>query len=288
MASRTVHLHFDLDNLKISSHRNVKRCAAMLAIAMNSTSDWRQQSLSLTSESMYNFLNDPNSDELRELVTKEFRIWVAGNILRELDAGFSLFLDRAWSMLAWSKHHGSAIKSDYTIKTIESDTNSAKKYERIMRAADADPIDGESLRSLSTLRNCLAHAQGIVTDRHRNTPTALVANWRAWEMRLYQDGDYSVLTSAIIEPDKQIPDQTKPAQLVGVVVDRRREFCLGEPIVLTPLDLHEICWGYLTRTDEVIGAIQRDMLSRGISTDIASPVPMVYRREHPRRLRLEA
>lgn len=265
MESRSATLHFDLDKLKDVAIRSVRRAATFLGIGINSTSDWHTQTLTLQAQSMWRFVPDPLPEGFLEHAVYEFRTWIAANALRELDAGFNTFLDQAWNILAWSKLHGTRVKSDHTIKGIEADTNAASKYEKVITEAGAQPHDLPELKSLSNLRNCLTHSHGVVTSRHLNTDKALLVQWKGFEMRLQQEDVYVVFPCPMPEQGIQAPDPSKPAQVVGVVVSREKRFEVSKPVALEPSELHEICWGYLRRTDEVTDAILADMRKRGIS-----------------------
>ncbi len=264
-----LHLKIDLDQLKEVSLHSVRRAAAFLAIGLNSTADWRTQSLSLGSHSTWRFLPEPATEALLEEATFEYRNWVIGNSLRELDSGFNIFLDQAWNALSLALLSGTRIRSDHVVKSIEADTNAASKYEKLIRASNAEPKDLETLRSISNLRNRLSHARGLVTARHANTNGELIVRWLGLETRLHQDGKYVVIPSPVPPQGIRVSDPDKPAEVVAVVVQRERKFRIGHSVSLEPAELHEICWGYLVRTDEIISAILAEMGRRGVA--LASP-----------------
>src|SRR6185437_15244540 len=108
MAEQTVHIDLDLDKLQQVSLLGVRRAAAFIAVAFNSTENWCG-ALGLPSHSMWQFFPDTPPPELVSNIVTEFRSWVVGNALRELDAAFNEFIDRAWAGFEWCKLHGTAV-----------------------------------------------------------------------------------------------------------------------------------------------------------------------------------
>jgi hypothetical protein len=185
---------------------------------------------------------------------------LVGNALRELDLHFSLFLDSTWTMLAWSKLHGTVMSSAQTVKQILNETNSAKKLGMVMRElGDAEP-DTSALRSLSNARNCLTHSAGVVVPRYAHSNGAL--RWTGLEARLQQGEQYVVMPPVI--DMLQAPDPSKGAQVVVEVVEREKRFAVGTKIELAPGELHEICFYYQRLTDQVMGRFAADLAARGI------------------------
>ncbi len=262
--SNPVQLHFDLNAIKEISIKGVRRAAAFLAIGLSSTADPSKVSLHLPSASMWRFLPDGVPDEEVRRVVAEFQNWIVGNALRELDASFSVFLDQVWAVNEWLKLHGTAVRSDHKIKSIEADTNAANKYERILHKLGADDPDISKLQSLSTFRNCLTHARGVVTDRHVNGGTSLTIRWLALEIRLQQGNRHVVVPHKIGPTGIQAPDPSMPADVVGVVVERSRSFGVGTQAKIEASDLHEICWFYLNLTDRIVAKLTESLAARGI------------------------
>jgi hypothetical protein len=263
--ARIAHLRIDLRQLKEMSAVGVRRAAAFLGIGLNATSREAPPPLALTDQSMWRFFPTPEPLDVAKAAVAEFRLWVVGNALRELDAHFSMFLDQVWTNLQIAKLHGTSVPSDHVIKGSAGNTNAANKLGRLLGELGAENPDGGSLRSLSNTRNCLVHAHGIVTERHAHTDGALEVKWLGLEARLQQGEHYVVFGPEILDRHGiQAPDSTKEAEVIVAVVERVRRFKLGERVILTPYELHEICFNYQRMTDKVIHAFQAFLAAKGI------------------------
>lgn len=269
----TATFEIDLDTLKEMSALGVRRAAAFLGVGLNSTADTGNVSLALVDHSMWRFFPDPEPEQAVAEAVSEFRIWVIGNALRELDAFFSRFLDSAWYNIEFAKLHGTKVPSTHTIKGIESDTNVGNKFAKVLDALGKKHDDSGALRSLSLARNSLSHNHGVVAPRHTNVDGALEVRWLGLETRLQQGEDYVVLGPVIALNGIQAPDPSKDANVVVKVVQRTAIFKVGERILLEPAALHEVCFNYLQLTDVVIRELHEYLKERGI----AKPAPVVER-----------
>jgi hypothetical protein len=267
----TATFEINLDKLKEMSALGVRRAAAFLGIGLNSTANADGLSIALVNHSMWRFFSEPEPKQVVSEAVSEFRIWVTGNALRELDAFFSRFLDGAWYNIEFAKLHGTTMPSNHTIKGIESDTNVGNKFAKVVDALGRKHDDSGALRSFSLARNSLSHNHGVVAPRHTNVDGALEVRWLGLETRLQQGEEYVVLGPVIGADGIQAPDPSKEAEVVVKVVQRVASFKVGERILLQPADLHEICFNYLQLTDVVMRSFHEYLQARGI----AKPAPVV-------------
>lgn len=267
---RIASLEINLDKLKERAALGVRRAAAFLGIALNSTSGSEPPALALTDQSMWQFFPTPEPEATVKEAVSEFRIWTIGNALRELDAHFSLFLDEVWYCAEFAKLSGTRVPAGHVIKGIANDTNAASKFQKIFEAIGANNDDGDSLRSLSLARNCLSHSHGVVTPRHTNLEGALEVKWLGLEGRIQQGEEYVVFGPRIEGMGVQAPDPSKEAEVVVAVVGRCRRFAVGERVILDPVELHEICFNYLRLTDVLLMAFQGFLTARGIGPSDAA------------------
>jgi hypothetical protein len=261
----------DFAKLREIARKGVSRAAAFLSVGLSVTENYVPASLALEKDSMWRFFPEPVPEQIGKEAVREFRFWLVGNALRELDLHFSLFLDSTWAMLAWSKLHRTRVSSAYTVKQISGETNAAKKFSMLMRElGDAKP-DTSMLWSLSNARNCLTHNVGVVIPRYANSDQTLLIRWIGFEARLQQGEQYIVMPPVM--DMLQAPDPSKEADVVLAVVEREKRFAAGEKIELTPGELHEICFYYLRLTDQVMERFSADLAARGIGPALLSPVP---------------
>lgn len=261
---RVAAFEINLDKLKARTALGVRRAAAFLGIALNSTAGPELPALALTDQSMWRFFPADEPMGVVSAAVAEFKVWIVGNALRELDAHFSQFLDEVWYCLEFAKLSGTSVPFDHVIKGISEDTNAASKYQRIFEAIGSKNEDGDGLRSLSLARNCLSHSHGVVAPRHTNLENALEMRWLGLEGRIQQGEEYVVFGPKIEGMGVQAPDPSKEAEVVLVVVQRSKRFVVGERIVLDPVELHEICFNYLRLTDILLNAFQVFLTARGI------------------------
>jgi len=264
-------LNIDFAKLKEMSALGVRRAAAFLGIALNSTGGAATPALALTDHSMWRFFPFPEPEAVVKEAVAEFRLWVTGNALRELDAHFSLFLNEVWFSLEVAKLHGTEVPAGYEIKGIANDTNAASKFEKVFEALGQKNDDGGALRSLSLARNSLSHSHGVVTNRHTNLDGGLEIKWLGLESRIQQNEKYVVIGPTFDGIGVQAPDPSEDASLVVVVVERKKVFAVGQRIMLDPLDLHEICFNYLKLTDKLLLVFQEFLKERGI----VKPEPVI-------------
>jgi hypothetical protein len=256
------HFQLDYDELRKPAYLGVRRAAAFLGVGLNATEEYLPQSLALTKVSMWNFFPEPLPEEAGRDAVKEFRIWLVGNALRELDAHFSLFLDNLCFAIRLSKLHGKRIRSDHVVKSISGETNVAKKFSTVMKELEDQEPDAAMLWSLSNARNCLTHSGGLVTARHANSDGVLLVTWLGLESRLMQ-GEQQIVLPPVFAPI-QASDPSKEAFIAVVLVERERRFSIGQKIEFTPNELHEICFYYQRLTDQVVEKLAANLAARGI------------------------
>ncbi|HEV2364722.1 MAG TPA: hypothetical protein VGS12_11065 [Caulobacteraceae bacterium] len=256
-------LNLNLDHLQEVALVGVRRAASFLAVGLNSTKGKELPSLALSAQSMWRFLPDPAPEALAQEVVREFRSWVIGNGLRELDAHFNRFLDAVWAAIQLGKLHGQRVAWTFTPDDISADTNAAKKFSKIMREVGGDDSQAGRLWSLTNARNCLTHSAGIVGRRHTNEGQMKIL-WIGLESRLRQ-GDNEVVIGPVIGPEGlTAPDPSMEAEIGVFVVEREKVFPIGQPVALEPHELHEICFYYSHLTGLVIAALIAFFTAAGV------------------------
>jgi hypothetical protein len=217
---------------------------------------------------MWRLLPEPISEPDARTAVDEFRSWLVGNALRELDLYFSLFLDRTGLLVRFSKLHGTRVRRDHTIKDISGDTNAAKKYKTVMEELGEVKPDASMLRSLSNARNCLSHNAGLVSGRYENYDRYLEIRWIGLEARL-PDRETPVTLPPVIDKPVHV---NKGERIEITVIERKKRFAPGEIIQLTPNDLQEICVYYTRLADQVIEKFAVDLAARGVLPKEMPPI----------------
>lgn len=262
--AQPVSLTINFDQLRNLSRLGIRRAAAFLSIGLSRTDDFLPASLSLTNHTYIHFLPDPIPEAVARSAVKEFRSWLIGNALRELDLHFNLFLDRIWSTVQLTKLHGQRVSSSHVINNkISNDTNAANKLATVMAELGVPNYDTSCFRSLSNARNCLAHSAGVVRSRDVNSGNNLVIKWICFEPRSTQ-GEKEIVFAPVFEPF-QVPASSEETWLAAKIVEREKAFAIGKSIELSPHELHEICAYYLRISDHALEAFSKFLKARGIS-----------------------
>lgn len=247
----------------------VRRAAAFLGISERMLESEFPMSLTLGRGIKRQFLPDPIPAELVPELRENWRTWVTGNALRELDQFLSLYLDDAYDITERAKIIAGDLPPHHVWNRIDRTTNVAEKHRRVLEAAnrfaDAHVEDQSCLASLSGARNCLAHDLGIITPK-RATDGELMVRWLALRTVIEQGETVTVLDDADF-PFTNDPDGGDARVLVHIVFAERR-FAVGDHIVFTPDDLLGICLFYNIVIDRVAQAL----------TDYATECGVVFTR----------
>lgn len=188
----------------------------------------------------YNFFPGAMSESEKGAARSEYIAWVTGNCLREIDAYFCRYLDRIWQVVEFIKLHGETVSSDFVVgvdKSFSNDTNCASKLRTLARKLEAS-FEDSSIGSLSSARNCLGHAAGIVRERDLNTKDHLVVSWSALEIYTEHGGSERVWSGRPI-------DTSELASEAGIQVCLRtssvqKQFAVGEIINFAKDELTDI------------------------------------------------
>src|SRR5271156_771720 len=92
---KAAEMAFGIDLTKVTAPAMiaVQRAAAFLAMGFRAVNLPPPTELNVDQHSMVTFFSSPLPSQLAHDVVSQFRIWLIGAALRELDAGYSLYLD---------------------------------------------------------------------------------------------------------------------------------------------------------------------------------------------------
>jgi hypothetical protein len=250
-------LRFDLKSMRERACVGVRRAAAFLGLSERFMDNELPRSLTLGRNIKRQFLPDPYPDEDIPELRENWRAWIIGNALRELDQFLSLYLDEAYDIVQQAKIVSGENSPDHQWKRIDRQTNVADKHkfvlEQAKREAQVHADDQACLVSLSHARNCLSHDLGIVTPK-RACYGELHVRWLAIRT-LIEQGENVIDIDAV-----EFPFQLDPNGPDGVVVAKiefaEKKFAVGDHIRFTPDELLGICLFYQMVIDRVGQAIQ--------------------------------
>lgn len=265
------HLHFDVDKVTKRGIKGVNRAAAFLGMGLIPTRRAPPKSVTIEGGITWRFLPDPLPENLAKQIALEYKDWLIGNALRELDLHFSLYLDEVWRVTQWGSLHGKTVRSDHRIKEIEGDTNAANKLSRITELLGEENAHAEHLWSLSNARNCFSHNAGIVSERYAKSGGKLKLSWMTFDIELVQ-GD-NVLNITRENFPLSAPDTTKEAQIRATFRPHERLFEIGQRIDLSEHELNEICGFYYISITETSKKLHDFLISRGIRSVARENLP---------------
>lgn len=259
-----IELNLDLEKLRQVGYLGPRRASAFLCFGLTPTRGEPPKSATLNHSFNIQFLPDPLPTPLAEQIVGEYRIWLIGNALRELDLHYHLFLDQAWATAQFAALHGKSVKSNYIIPQVSQETNAASKMKKLYKVLNASDEKALSqLWSVTNARNCLTHSAGIVTPRFANIDCKqLGLRWLGQQVRLEQ-GEEFVEIGPEFQP-LQAPDPSKEANVVVRLVEKERRFDVGKQIDLSAHDLHEICFFFMQLVDQTIEHLLQHTLKMGI------------------------
>lgn len=245
-------LNFDINGMQQRAYVGIRRSAAFLGMSERFIEGEFPRSLTLGQNVKRQFLPDPFPEEAVSELRDNWRAWITGNALRELDQFLSLFMDDAFDITQQAKLVAGEYPPSHQWQRIARITNVADKHRRVLEAAsrfhEPHTEDQSCLISLSHARNCLSHDLGIVTPK-RAKNGLLTVQWL--DLRtIIEQGDKTFILEEQKLPFSLDPDGPEGRVLVRVEKTERR-FALGDHIWFTPDDLLGICLFYQMVIDRV-------------------------------------
>jgi hypothetical protein len=174
-----------------------KRVSAFLRLGLDELDARGNADFNLSANLNYQFWPREITQEQRTHTREEFRAWLTGSCLRELDLFYGVFLDRMWHVLEVLDLHGVTVGPDHKFDLkFAADPNAARKQQRVAQKLGIADHFAE-LNSLSLARNALSHHAGIVRPRDCNNTqrTVLEITWRAMDLVASRNGIEVVVES---------------------------------------------------------------------------------------------
>lgn len=261
-------LNFDILGMQQRAYVGIRRAAAFLGLSERFLEGDFPRSLTLGQSIKLQFLPDPFPAEAEPELRENWRSWIVGNSLRELDQFLSLFLDDAYDIVQQAKLVSGESPPNFQWRRLERITNVADKHFRVLDASglfDGPHLDDQRcLVSLSLARNCLSHDLGIVTPK-RATNGQLTVRWLALRT-IVQQGD-----KTFVMEDQNMPFQLDPNGPNGSVLVRveavEKSYLEGDPMRFSPDDLLGICLFYQMVIDRVAQALAEYAKACGVVFD---------------------
>jgi hypothetical protein len=244
-------LTINVDKIKSIALMGVKRAATFLALGVNAARNPDFKEYRLSQLASFQVFPDNIGDEQISLMKSEFEYWIIGNGLRELVELFGIYLDRmhhACLLIAVNQETYHPDRADNFKARFEYD--GLKKKLSTLRGKFGVQTEKEGyLVSINQARNCLTHRFGRVGEEDVDENGTLRLLWWALDLYLLSLNGQKKSVSLPIPAEPIITKEGD--QFVVEVVDRTREYNLGDMIRLNPAELSEICLLFQLATNEL-------------------------------------
>jgi hypothetical protein len=232
----------------------LRRASAFLGYGVKTTEGKPLRSLTLASMVSYDPLPDPLPPDDAHYFQTEFRSWVVGQGLIELDQTYHRFLSTALDTYDQLAAIAAGTKDLITHRPrLENTANlHALFYKKRLPEDQSKLVTSGHLRSLVNARNCLAHDSGLVTPRRLTDGETMQIRWLASDVVMSRDGE------EILVPREQplvVAPEHVGAQLTAKQVVREQSYRIGDRVFLSAQDLAEIIFFYQLLAMGVAGSL---------------------------------
>ncbi len=262
--SRTISINFD--ELRAIVGVAIRRASAFARIALDELDTRDVTNFNLSAGFTYGFWPEVISNEDRIAAHQEFRSWILGSCMRELDLFYGLFLDRVWYAIEVAEKHGTKVRSDYVFDTkFSRNPNVAAKQKLVSGKLKMDDYF-EQLNSLSLARNALGHNAGFVRSPHdcnSENRNALEIKWLAFDMIAGRNGEEMVVENMPFDTNL-LPGDGETEISIRFTA-RVLNVLAGSRIELSHAQLAELCHFYVVVRDRTIDGLVAFFAAKGVS-----------------------
>jgi hypothetical protein len=262
---KIANINIDVDAMREVVNRAIRRASAFVRFGLDGLDERDGGDFNLTASINYQFWPEEIPSEFRDAAREEYRAWLVGSCLREVDLFYGLFLDEIWFALEVGELHGTSVRSDHTFDPkFARKTNVAVKHcEVAAKLGIADHF--EELNALSLARNALTHHAGVVRspfDCNNEARDTLIIKWLAFDMLASRDGEERVVDHAPFDTHTLPGDG--PVQVSLRFTHREIGVPAGHQIKLTHPQLAELCMFYKILCDKTIDGYRSFLKEKGI------------------------
>lgn len=258
-------INIDIDAMQEMVNLAIRRASAFIRFGLDDLDARDGGDFNLTASIVYQFWPEEITSEFRNAAREEYRAWLVGSCLRELDLFYGLFLDKLWFAIEAGELHGSLIRSDHTFdpKFARKTNVAAKQCQVAVKLGISDHF--AELNSLSLARNALTHHAGVVRspfDCNNVARDTLIIQWLAFDMLASRDGEERVVDHAPFDTHALSGDG--PAQISLRFTPRELVVPAGNQIKLIHSQFAELCMFYKILCDEAIDGYRSFLKEKGI------------------------
>jgi len=244
-------MNINLDQIREIALKGIRRATVFLGLGVNAARD-NTFTLYELPENHIKFIPEKVSSEEVLSFKKHFEKWIIWNSLRELIESFGIFLDaihQSCLLFATNKRRvtskdaitwGPAFEHkgvEEKLKTLRTRFNIVTKNEKYFA-------------TINQARNCITHRKGRIGTEDLKGSDSFRPTWRAFEV-IAQTPDGKEISLRPPIPETGI--YFKNGAMISLkVLERLKDYKLGEVIEFTPVDINEICFLINEAANEIV------------------------------------
>jgi len=241
----------DFDRIKGIALRGIRRATVFLGLGVNAARNESITEYDLAETRIKLLPLKVSAQELKDM-KQNFEKWIIWNSLRELIESFGIFLDAInQSCLLFATSKGRVSSKDADKRGPDFERQGVEGKLRTLRERFNITTKSENyFASINQARNCITHRQGRVGKEDLKGNDSFTPTWRAFDI-IIQTPDGAEVSLQAPMPEGGI--YLKDGGTVGLkVLERLREYKLGDIIEFTPMDINEICFLVNQVSSEII------------------------------------
>jgi len=181
-----------------------------------------------------------------------FEKWIISNGLRELVESYAVFLDEIFQASLWFATSKELIKAEEANKLLKSfkKIGVEGKLKSLRTHFNISTAKEKYFSSINQARNCITHRRGKVGQEDLRDKEKFELVWWAFELIARStDGQEISLTPPL--PKEGILIESG-GSIYLKVIDKIKEYNLGDFLKFSPSELNEICLLFQLATDDII------------------------------------
>jgi hypothetical protein len=244
----------DLDRIKEIALKGIRRATVFLGLGVNAARDNTLTKYDLPENQIKFILKKVTPEDISGF-KQNFEKWIIWNSLRELIESFGIFLDAIHqSCLLFATNKGRVTPENANMWGPAFERKGVEEKLKTLRTRFKIATNNEKyFVTISQARNCITHRQGRIGKEDLKGSDSFRPSWRAFEI-IVQTPDGAEISLKAPLPESGL--YLKEGGSVALkVLERLRDYKLGEVIEFTPVDINDICFLVYQSTGELIASI---------------------------------
>ena len=218
----------------------IRRTSMFMSYGLNTVSEIGPEALGLAG-----FIQPiSRTSELSIREKNDFKIsyenWIVANGFRNLHEGLEVFLNTLFRVISEAERSVARPSNEKRLKKFERKGVSGKLIE-LEKYCSFTTNFSHYFCSLSQVRNCITHRQGVVGEPDVGAGNSLKLIWLGVEAEVSGENGIRPITIDTLGPLSFSNLSNVSVNLTMTYVDKHLEFNLGDQIAIPPRNVQEIC-----------------------------------------------